>query len=979
MSVTYPRTIPRLGVTSLLVALLLQFSYAKVARVSEYPSPQAAVDACVAGDVLVVDQQHSISATNPPSGLTIVGGEGTWTMTEDISDLVFFNHSVKILQESGSLRRVISNSGCRGSRFTHIDSCFFITGRLATDRTPGIEVDGFLRACTFAFIEYSGTSEDNLQSSWIRHNSLLVINATDSIGDGTGTLITGFIAHNSGDWTPIHIINGRGITVANVGSEYTEYSDPLVAIENGVECAIVGCNPGGKGDPRKNVLMDDGTTSLGKYLGWRYGTFRIGGMHNYMVSGVSYSGASRAAVTNQPWAGTISRDPFLSKWHAVNGKGPNLAPNLRSFSLGDGDTYLFQSITYPIKGAAVSSLAQCSTAFLEKDENDKHNAILHDSKLKPGSLPTGPRVFQPYTPLMPEIPLTEKGPGEDMTGKSGNDILDAIASGKNQIFLGEGVYFLQSSITDPVTIYGAGKSKTRLVFHPNTPVCFSSNETNLYNLTVQGGTTGYIDKSSNVGDFGLHVCATRFVGQVVGISVGDVQQKHLAFCEFDSLAGEAACAFRQCFTPQETCGEKNDGNPMIDKFNFYGCVFKNSYKGINPQIGKNGFVGIVGCQFENMEAGIDLRFAGSYGRKSLSHLVAGCTFLNCQTGAKIAQTGDIIASKVIGTGSSIGFTGGIKSVISCELTQCSKAVVCTDHSAVISDVIAEGTIDVPDDAWIGRSTVDGEYIAARIGDNDLTAYTDTSSPVVDQTKPSEPTGLTVVANEGHNVLTWDRSSDPESGILCYIVERGGAEIGRTILRYSANHHLLEGLWGSDGYPGLAVFREHPTVFVDSNAAQTWSESDYTVVAVNSAMIRSDNTMATIRLFPHLCEPQFTFDTDTNEKTTDSVTIPMGSLSLPEYTDVNGNSVEKIYTAVRYSAESRSEQTSAIRHRYHGRKDYAAAGLKNASTISIYTLTGRLVRKIPVEKLHLATPGALKTQLGRGIYVMPQLRKRIVVK
>lgn len=229
------------------------------------------------------------------------------------------------------------------------------------------------------------------------------------------------------------------------------------------------------------------------------------------------------------------------------------------------------------------------------------------------------------------------------------------------------------------------------------------------------------------------------------------------------------------------------------------------------------------------------------------------------------------------------------------------------------------------------------------------------------------------------MLSWERSNDPESRILCYIIERNGMETGRTTLRYSANHHLLEGLWGPGGNPGVAVFRHHPPVFVDPNAAQTWSERDHEIVAVNSAMIRSDDAMATIRLFPHLCEPQFTFDADTDTRPPDSVTIPTGSLPLPEYTDADKNDVEKTFTAVRYSAQSQSNSTSVINPRYYGKRNHLMNNLNKGSDISVYTLTGCLVGKIPVEKLHLTSPAALKTQLGRGIYVMPQLGKRIVLR
>ncbi|MBD3359037.1 MAG: hypothetical protein GF363_17925 [Chitinivibrionales bacterium] len=938
---------------------------------SDYSNAQEAVDACTEGDVLVVDL-FNIDVSNPPNGIFIVGNRGTWRISEDIRDLVFFNHQAKILQTGGSLTNVISNSGCRGSRFTHIDSCFFIGSRLLTGGTPAIEVDGFMRSCTFAFTEYSGTPHDNLTPDWIQHHSLLLINATDPVGNGTGSLITGFIAQNAGAWTPIHIINGRGITIANCGSEYSEYADPLVSIENGVECALVGSDPGGIG-PKRIIQMNDGTISYGKYLGYRYGIFRIGGMHNYLISGDSYGGGCRASVGNQPWEAVIARDPFLSKWNAANSRGLNFAPNLRSFVYGRDDNYTWRNLNHEVAGIMFSSAHQCTTAFAEP-RNKGTQVRAHLDQLPSGSLPAGPRVFRPFTPLMPEIPLENGGPGEDMTGKSGAEIHAKLMEGNVGIFLGEGVYEIPSSIkARDLTIYGAGKSKTRLVFPDTAMACFSGPNTNVYNLTIEGGGAGYLD-FDNAGGLGFHGGAVRFVGQVTGISTGNSQQEHLSFCEFDSLRHSKSSGFIQCIHPDMPCGEGNDGNAMIDKFNFYGCVFKNFYKGINPQIGKNGHTGIVGCRFENMTVGVHLRFAGDAGRKSDSHLIAGCTFINCETAADIQQSGDVIASTVIGTGNAKGFTGSIRSVVSCDISGCATAVETNHDYTIVSDVNAhDAMIDLSDNAWIGRSTVGGEYIAARMGNTDLDTYADTSWPVIDVTPPSEPTGLNVAVENGDNILSWQPSSDQQSGILCYLIERQGQEIGRTVLRYSANHHLDEVFWSDDGYPGFAPFREHPTVYVDSGAADSYTKSDYTVHAVNAAMIRSDDTMADIRLFPHLCEPQFTLNTESNTRATDSVTIPMGSLNLPQYQG------DKSYKAARYTAESHHSEAVGVRPHHRKRIHYGPSVLKPNAIIGVYTLAGRLVARIPAKEFRAELPAELKRGLGRGIYVIPKVGKRMVIR
>jgi len=273
--------------------------------------------------------------------------EVVWNLTEVVIDLVFFDHEPRIKQSSGIMRRCIATYVAPKSSFVGLDSCFFVLGRMSHDRVS-YEIDGFLRHSTFGFGDgFTGTALCNLNHfncgsnrprNWIDHASLFLVNATHEVGDGSGTLITNLKSHGQVDWTPVHIINGRGIAVSHINSEYVEWPDPHLSIENGVECASICQTPGGKSrsvDWNNWVDLEDGTRAY-SFMDAAYGAWRIGGMNNTAIGGTEYR-SFQAGVTGTTFCGMISRDPYLTKWSPVVGHGVNYAAGIRTQAFGMSD------------------------------------------------------------------------------------------------------------------------------------------------------------------------------------------------------------------------------------------------------------------------------------------------------------------------------------------------------------------------------------------------------------------------------------------------------------------------------------------------------------------------------------------------------------------------------------------------------------------------------------------------------------------
>ncbi len=981
------RFLKHLSVAVLLLAatVLTTASRAAVIRTSNYDTYQAAVDACTGEDLLLFDDEKNGDVTDPPSGLQIVGPkEITYHLTKDVSDLVFFNHKPRIKQTDGIMKRCIATYVAQKSVFVGLDSCFFVLGNMARDKVS-YEIDGFLRHTTFGFGQgYVGASTCNLKSfncaghkdeTWLEHASCMVINATDEVGDGSGTLITNIITHGQIDWTPVHIINGRGITVSHINSEYVEWADPYLSIENGVECASISHTPGGKSrniDWADWVSLADGTRAY-SFMDARYGAWRIGGMNNTAIGGTGYV-ALRTAVTGAAWSSLVARDPYLTKWNPVSGDGVNYAANIRTQAYGMSDRSMLREDELPkekngptAKGHVLNSMVGCTTAIINT------NNTIFTEDLKPNSLRMTPQLIRPYSRFLPRIKLDGDGPGTNMTGMDGSAIANAVNGGA-VVYLGPGTYNISQTLRDG-TIYGAGKDETILNFHPNLDYC-TANPIRLFNLTIQGGQIGYAQERGPAK--GLDAANIRFKDQTTcGITFGNAQNISLSFLEFDNCrVGIASCA------GEIPCGEKpNQGNvgKIIDKMAVYGSEFKNLINGANITGHTDGFFSFVGCRFENIEnTGLLMQSKGNY--------ITDCDFINCGAAAHGKYTLTVHNCSVQGGSGSKGFTG-VHEIMSSHIRGCEPAVQVGTDFGIVSDIDADGSIECRENTWISLSkftNIDAEN-GAYIGETDLTAYVDPSPVLIDQTAPTAPGDLQVTQNGDHNVLTWTGSEDPESEVMQYIIERDGMEIGRTNWNHSADFYYIVPNGWANGHPGPGLYRDPSTVYVDSGAAGQYSASDYNVVAVNHAQIRSDNQMAQIRLWFNEVSPirltgNKTSDT-TWEKLSDSVYVPLGSLTM---TEAGGG---KSYQAVRYLPQSASNLVpgvDAIREGYRPAMSKPAPRLNitPASKVYVYNLKGarvgvlegRLVMKVTDMQTLLSS----NLKLSAGSYVIPMLRKKVTL-
>jgi hypothetical protein len=404
---------------------------------------------------------------------------------------------------------------------------------------------------------------------------------------------------------------------------------------------------------------------------------------------------------------------------------------------------------------------------------------------------------------------------------------------------------------------------------------------------------------------------------------------------------------------------------VIDKLFMYGCTFRNLDGGAYIRGGTNGFPSFVGCLFENI--------TGTAAKcDSKGNYVAGCDFVNCGTALEAQYTATIHNCTVTGQSGSKGFVGNIAEVISCSIDGCSPAVE-PNEQAIISDVESDGDLKTKARVWVGNSEFRNLKCrgGAYYGQTDLTKWVRADEVLIDQSAPTAPGNLKVEAVGPHNILTWTPSSDPETRIMQYIIERQGSEIGRTNFNHSANFYAPREVWGAQGRPPKGVYRDPTPAYVDSNKAATHSAADYNVVAVNFAQIRSDGEMATLRLWPHNLEPTRVYISATKSRATDSVRVPLGALKL------KAGSGERSFAAVRYAPQSQSglkhgvTPVSVHPDRPAQRSRFSLTRPTSPRSVSVYNLKGARVARIACAGLSRAAVRrrARALDLPCGTYVV----------
>lgn len=913
-------------------------STARIVKLSSNTSnPQAVINTSLPGDIILIDIAISTPLSNPPSGTTIVGGRATWNLTNNLSDILFYEHHATLKQTAGSLRRIICNRLQNGSSFTHIDSCLFICTKLGTGRS--LTINGFLRSSTFLFDpDPTGGTRNSLQNSSIRHTPCFLINATDPIGDGSGTYISGMVIHNQVDYTPIKIINGRGIQIAHPITEYVEWADPIVQIENGVDCAIINPHPGGGNDfdqdwKKDPVPLNDSTFGY-KPIAHRLGIFRIGGFNNSIIGGDNYSNYN-INVTPNAWTAIITRDPYLTKWKTEKYYGINYAPALCQFSWLQNDP---SNISSNNQGSSytIGSYAACTTTYIDQNGN------LNATHLKPKSIPLGPSLYKPYFPQLPPIPLKGAGIGINMTNKPIKEIMDSLALGKT-IYLDSNVYEFTGTIKNG-TIWGAGQGKTILKFPPLS-TDFQGN-VSLYNLTIDGGDFGYKQDSPGT-PFGLSGSLIEFRNQTFsGIDISNTQQRYLQFMKFNNIKH---LGVSYCRPNSNLCSEKptdpNDmGAKIADKFYFYGCTFNNSEQGIwlkGNRFGDDGFFNIIGCSFTNhSKSGISLDAQGV--------TVAGCTFTNAgPKAAYVKHNGTIHNCTFKGNPSDIAASGKWGLVISSSFQGFNNPIQAVD-SQLISDVLSTDGTAPSGKIWISNSKFSNKDLLKGNEYNGtiLTSFTNQASVSWDNTPPSQPQISSVTSSGNDNIIQWSASEDLESGVYQYIVERKGEEIFRSSLNYPITYHAT--VWPDLTYPGPGVYRKRALSFSDKDAVGKYSSADYYVYAINGTLLRSDSKTSKVILWHDRISPLVT-ESSLGQRISDSIVVPKTSI----YDYPSAGSVS--YDAVIYSPYSKSGLQKGINSNPSDRvinpfkdKGHTLFKKQNSENL-IFDIRGRTIRFYDLQK------------------------------
>ncbi len=880
---------------------------AAVLRTSDFANHTAAVKALKPGDALIFDNTDSQSGSplpTPPDDVQIIGGSAHWLIDRDVQDLLFFEHVGRFNQTAGVMKHCAFYSLGFPSKFTGLDSCLFIMQFKYrppyTSAEPPLLIEGFLRSTTLLdFFIGQSTGVPNHRGT---ANHVIRINATHPEGDGRGTLIANTVTHGAMERTDIHVINGRGITIANTNSEYAKYAEPYIVVENGAEVALVNLHPGGyePGNEKSSMQSSSGLTVY-RQKSYAGAVVRLGGQRNIILAGEKYKSYSAGIQTaSNDWESHILlRDPFAQLWNPSIGTNfaTNLAEPVRYFGYG----VLPRFLGPPRDCADPWDSPGCgkSTGFLQTLDGDQpfrdYAGSVSTSSLKPGGLPWGPKLYSNYLPRMPDL---RGGPGENMTGKGASEIEAALAADKT-VFLGPGTYNLSKTISKG-TVYGAGIDKTILKFPNSTRA--SEGNAGLFNLTVQGGKIGF-GQTTFAGV--PHIARVKFSGQsVAAITLGNAQQASF----HDLIVENTPYGFREC-RDEVPCGEDMTpgGGAMIDKVSIYGSDFRNiGLSGVEFNMDHNGDVSIYGCTFTNMPRGVKLARAGM---KGSGFTVSGSSFDGVENPIYLTQKGFVDHVTIKGKGSGTGIAGDILGVVNAEIQGMSVAVTNLTSDAIIYNVQSDGLLEHKGDTWIARSRFKGLDVSggARIGGTDISGFIDKSEFKFDETAPSKPGNIKVVKQGKHNVISWDASSDPESGILQYIIARvfPAAEIGRTQLdwRFGASRNR----------PGRRLS------FVDTTANGV--DFPYFVIAVNGARITSEDKMDNLRLFPSHFQVT---------RTGDTIRVPEGAF-------------QRGLTAVDYSRQ-RSGTTSIARRSGGLTEPGALAARPEASNgdFFVYDISGRLV-------------------------------------
>ncbi len=803
-------------------------------------SPQAAVDAAQEGDAVIFDAPGSgeVVVRRPIKGVQFIGGSAGWELAANMADCQFFWHTpTRFTQKSGKLERcAFYRSHGPATHLTHADGVTFYHGGsvvVAGDfKTPLAEpqlwLRGFVRGVTVhKLIMAPPEGERRWDMRW---PPVVRVQAEDFAAHGHNTYLLSPLVRGQTAWTPFHVVRATGLTLAQACSEGGTWADPIIEVDYGIDCAIVGTALAGRGEAANSgYLRQPDHLKYWDHEEWghnhanapyRGAAINLGGQRNRIIGHGDFKPWSigrRAALPGMHYAdGIVAHDPFLQEWSVEQGGlNANFAEPRNIFRV------------QPRAGAPVYN----STTR----ENKVRFPVLGANLAQPVFVSLGDLRAPPPTLLGKRL--------TDFSGKPGPAIERALSAGET-IYLGPGEY----TFTQPITngfVFGAGMEKTVLAW-PKGVDCSQRDCKGLMNLTVRGGRYGH---NSQAGEGGMTNSATaaflrvRFDGQShAGITVHATLDQSYQDLEF--VNGRVGFTHGHDRTRGVYLGERGTGGgATITRLNIANCTFHNLTEraiDLRPGQAQTGVIGIHNCLFEDI-ADSGIRLLGGE-----SQLVQNCVFRRV---GKESSPNPVVEAQGHGSvvlshleidnkdfpGTPVGIlVGGLATVSHCKLRGPSRTLVA--RAALVVDHVdgPDGNYELPYGSYVTTSTfknADVKKGAMLVKDSGLPESISLQSGVqpLDTTPPSAVPAVAVeILSDGHHI-SWKHAEDKESGISGYLVFAEGRLIYRTPMAYDPGD--------STGTPLMT--RVLALGYVDTNRLA----DTYVVKAINGANLMTGGGQA----------------------------------------------------------------------------------------------------------------------------------------
>lgn len=819
-----------------------------VRRVSEMGAAQAAVAAAQPGDAIVFDTQdvENVVLEQSVTNVQFIGGAANWTLKADLVQCQFLWHApLTFKQESGRLDHcAFYRSHGAATALNHADAVSMYYGGEVIDPSgtdqPQVQFTGFIRGVTVHKPILKPVGDKPVWNmAW---PPVFKFNCTDTNSPGHHSQIISLLTINQTAWTPIQIMRGVGVTVAQPCTVGNIWADPVIDINYGIDCVILGTAFGGVGGAANaGYLRQPDKIQYAQHLEWghnspyapfRGAVARVAGQRNRLIGigGIqNWSVGMRARLPGLHYGdGIVAKDPFLQEWSAEGaGLTMNFADSVNIFKL---------DWSYRAAPEVKSTGTNANAAY----------PLLGPNVPQP--------VFVPLQDIRSAPPSLHGNEIRDYTGRSGDDILQALAKGE-YLFLGQGAYEFKSTVTNGL-IFGAGMDRT-LITWPEDVDCATRNCRGLINLTVKGGRYGY---NSQAGEGGATntanalILRTRFEDQKESaINAHAFTDQVYQDCEFVNCRNAVTQGKLRGSAYWWSDRGKRNGRRVV-RLNFANCRFRKIRERAIDLVmnADEGIVAVQNCVFEEVK-GQAIRLLGGK-----SHLIQGCKlseigFPGSQFAAiQINAPGIVTLSHLefenpVDTGTPLAIAvEGIPTISHCKFGGYS-TIIQTRNPLVVDHCIAEEAgIDIPFGSLVFKSTFANADVAKGVMevvsvDNFKSLTLQAKVQPLDLTPPPAIKTVRIAPRPDGTLLQWNGVHDSESGVSQYLIYADGKLVAGTPLQMTL-----------ETYRGDPF---HKPAMIVQYTDHTPDRPKYEVRAVNGANLIADFGQAPLRAWGPL-RPKF---------------------------------------------------------------------------------------------------------------------------